>query len=191
MSLFKRTVSRRLAPLCLLCAALVLSACGYRPLFGQNNVSTQTLTNLASIRVTSIADRVGQMLHSALTHRLSPKAHQAQQRFTLHVTLNESLATLAVERDASATRTNLTLTAYYKLIRSGDGKPMTSGSVRTVSSYNILASDFATLTAQNDSRSRAVEDLAETLRLRLAIYFQGPGLVAPQSPVGQTRRVQP
>lgn len=175
MLLSKRFFFSRFTQIGVLCAAVALSACGYRPLYGQNAVSTQAQADLASIYIAPIEDRAGQMLRSALSHRLSPKATNVKRLFTLDVTIEESIAELAVERDASATRGNLTLTAQYTLVRPSNGQIMTSGSATTVSSYNILTSDFATFSAKNDARTRAIDDLAETLRLRLAIYFQGPG----------------
>ncbi|OEJ64121.1 LPS assembly lipoprotein LptE [Magnetovibrio blakemorei] len=175
MLLFKRFFFSRFIQIGVLCAAVALSACGYRPLYGQNSVSTQSQADLASIYITPIDNRAGQMLRSALSHRLMPKATNVKKLFKLNVTIEESITELAVERDASATRGNLTLTAKYSLERAANGQTMTSGSTKTVSSYNILTSDFATFSAENDARSRAIDDLAETMRMRLAIYFQGPG----------------
>lgn len=193
MLLSKRFFFSRLPQIGVLCAAVALSACGYHPLYGQNSVSAQSQADLANIYVEPIKDRAGQLLRSALTHRLSPKAQNRTRIFKLEVTIDESISELAVERDASATRGNLTLTANYTLTRATNGQIMTAGAITTVSSYNILSSDFATLSAENDSRERAINNLAETLRMRLAIYFQGPGSATARqnSTAYQPGRIQP
>jgi hypothetical protein len=59
-------------------------------------------------------------------------------------------------------------------VRSADGLQMNTGTLTTVSSYNILTSDFATHAARTDARSRAIEVLADDIQARLALYFAGP-----------------
>jgi len=177
-----RPIIRMSALAALLIAGATISACGYRPLYGQNGQSSSTPSvqaRLASINVKPIPDRVGQMMRSALTHRLAPRTTTRARAYDISITLSESVATLAVEQSAFATRANLSLSANYVLSRKTDGLPLTSGSIKSVASYNILSSDFATRAAKSDSRSRAVKDVAEILRTRLAIYFQGPGLKQP------------
>lgn len=190
MLLSKRFFYSRALQLGLICTVLAVSACGYQPLYGKSTLSNQSVAQLAEIYVAPIEDRAGQKFRSALTHRLSPTAQPGRRLFTLDVTLEESISTLAVERDASATRGNLTLTATYTLVKVADGKTMTSGSVTTISSYNILKSDFATLSAEKNSRTRAIENLADALRTRLAIYFQSLGSSALNQSSGAQNTLQ-
>lgn len=114
-------------------------------------------------------------MRTAMMRGLSPRAKRSAQAYDISITLDEAVSTLAVEQNAFATRANLTLTANYVLTRRADLLSLASGSVKSVSSYNILASEFATKSAKNDSRKRAIQDVSNTLRTRLAIYFQGPG----------------
>jgi LPS-assembly lipoprotein len=39
-------------------------------------------------------------------------------------------------------------------------------------SYDLLRNKFATLAAEDDARTRALRELAEEIRTRLAIYFE-------------------
>ena len=157
-----------------LCAGLALSACGYRPLYGQNAADPQATQHMAAIHVMPMADRSGQMMRTALVRRLNVKG-QPQTLYKLNVRLSESLQQLAEQRSGFVTRANLTITAEYSLTRADDAGALTSGSVQSVASYNILDSDFATLSAQEDARKRAIESLSDDIRTRLAIFFQGPG----------------
>lgn len=156
------------------CAALALSACGYRPLYGQNAADPQVTQHMAAITVLPMANRNGQMMRTALKRRLAPQG-QTQSLYKLDVTLNESLQQLAEQRSGFVTRANLTLTATYRLSNAQSDQLLTEGAAQTVASYNILVSDFATLSAQEDARKRAIESIADDIRTRLAIYFQGPG----------------
>ena len=156
--------------------SLILGACGYRPLYGQQSGtsgSSNTVAALAQIDVKPIENRSGQKMRTALQRRLSPKG-RSSSLYYLSVELSEGISDLAIDRTAFATRANLSLTAQYQLIRNADGLKMNVGSLTAVSSYNVLTSDFATHAAQTDARSRAIETLAEDIHAHLAIYFAGP-----------------
>ena len=184
---FKPLLTRVPALSALLIAGLVTGACGYRPLYGQSTTGPSAQRHLESINVKPISDRAGQMMRTALTRRLSPHTKRAMQAYDINITLGEAVSTLAVEQNAFATRSNLTLTANYVLTRRTDQLALTSGSIKSVASYNILASEFATKAAKDDSRRRAIQDVSETLRTRLAIYFQGPGQKQPPINTGNGR----
>ncbi|MCW8916914.1 MAG: LPS assembly lipoprotein LptE [Magnetovibrio sp.] len=163
----------------LFASSLTLSGCGYTPLYASNGANSDITPTLKSIEIKHINDRVGQMTRTALKRRFAITAKQSAQPYMLTVTLSESISTLAIEKDASATRANLRLTATYALTRKIDDAPLTSGSVKGVSSYNIINSDFATEAAKKNARARAVDFVAESIRTRLAAYFNGPGKKQP------------
>lgn len=168
MSLSKSRISFVAA---LALTGLGLSACGYTPLYGRTGNNAQVVGQLASIDVRPIPDRVGQMMRMQLKRGLSLKGRQGSADYQLTVTLSERIAKLAVEQSAFATRANLSLTSTYSLVRTSDHGEVTTGSAATVSSYNILSSDFATQTARADARERAVISLAQIIRERLAVFF--------------------
>ena len=158
---------------------LMVAACGYRPLYGPSSTNARVEGQLAGVSIKPIADRVGQMMHTELSRRLNPGGQAARPSHSLAVTLSESVQHLAVERDTFATRANLTVTARYVLVRTVDSVLVEEGSDSVVASYNLLSSDYATLVAEKDARKRAVGELAEQLRNRIAIYFHGPGAGEP------------
>lgn len=155
--------------------ALLSSACGYRPLYGETSTNTLVERQLAAVVVKPIGDRVGQMMHTELARRLNPSGARVPTTHRLSVELSEGVSHLAVERNTFATRANLVLNATYKLVRIRDDKLVDDGKDQVVASYNLLSSDYATLVAQRDARARAVTELAERLRNWAAIYFHGPG----------------
>lgn len=173
MSSFSRRLALRTCALFI--AATALSACGFRPLHGQYSEGDNpgSSANLAAVYIKPIPDRSGQIMRTAMERRFSPTG-QREARYILSVNLTESIAKLAVEQNAFATRANLTLTASYVLERAEDYYQFPAGKTIAVSSYNILASNYATLTAEQNARERAVETLANDLRTRIAILLSAP-----------------
>lgn len=172
MSLSK---TRILVSIALAFAGSSLSACGYTPLYGRSSGGAQVTAELSQIEVRPIVDRVGQMMRTELKRSLSPQGLRDAPQYRLTVTLSEGLAQLAVEESAFATRANLTLSSAYSLVRSADGLEILAGTADSVASYNILSSDFATQSAQSNARERAIVNLAQTIRQRLAVYFLSAG----------------
>lgn len=188
MSLFNQIPSRLGALVSLLMISLIVSACGYRPLYGQSGPTAQTTQNLAAIEIRPIPDRAGQIIRTALKHSLLRNAQQSPKSYDLTITLKESLSSVAVEQNSFATRGNLSISAHFQLIRKSDGLELLTGSANTISSYNILSSDFATLAAKDNARKHGLEGLAATIHTRLAVYFQGPGAKPPPQLSGNTYR---
>jgi LPS-assembly lipoprotein len=51
------------------------------------------------------------------------------------------------------------------------GAVVTRGQESTLSSYNVVASPYATLIAEQDAQKQAVNDLAQRIRLDLGVFF--------------------
>lgn len=146
------------------------SACGFRPLYGQH-ADRSVSDDLAAVKIAPVGDRLGQHLHNFLLDRLNPKGSPAEPKFVLQITLTESLATLAFRKDATATRANLLVSVVYELRDTQTGKRVFRTQSTVTTSYNIVESDFATLSAKADARRRAARNLSDEIRTRLAIYF--------------------
>lgn len=151
--------------------AVGIPGCGFRPLHGHDAGGAPE--QLAAIRIALINDRVGQRLRNLLLDRLTPLGPPAQPGYLLSVDLRESLRNIAIRKDETATRANLTLTARFHLRRVGRSNSFRGTAVST-NSYNILDSDFATLSAETDARGRALRDLAEEIRTRIAAALTNP-----------------
>lgn len=149
-------------------AALAVSGCGFAPIHAQGSGASSKA--LAAIDIQLIADRSGQMLRNELLQKMQPRG-PAPARYTLSVTLRESLANLGIRKDEVATRANLTLAASFTIAELGGAKRKFVGSARSVNSYNILTSDFATLSAREDARRRGVNQLALEIRERTSVWL--------------------
>ena len=159
---------RSLLAASVLAAALAMSGCGFEPLYGQRSGASSAA--LSAIDIQLIADRSGQMLRNELLQQMQPRG-QTRTRYSLVVTLTESLSNLGIRKDEIATRANLTLSATFTITELGGAKRVFSGSARSVNSYNILTSDFATLSAREDARRRGVNQLALEIRERISVWL--------------------
>lgn len=111
------------------------------------------------------------MLRNELLERMQPRGPAKTTRFTLIVKLSEGLHELGIQKNAVATRANLMLNAEFTVADREDGKPLYSGRATSVNSYDILTSDFATLSALGDARRRAVRQLAFDIRERISMWL--------------------
>jgi len=171
------------AALLLLAAAVAGPAgCGFRPLYGGG--SAASAQQLAKIEIVRIPDRTGQRLRNLLIDRLTPEGQPARPDFRLAVSVTESVAELAVRRDESATRANLSIQATYQLTYIGGKEELThTGFASSINSYNRLTSDYATLAAEDDARERALRTIAEEIRLRIAAALKTPAAFRRVEPV--------
>lgn len=157
-----------------LAALLVLTACGFQPLYGAAQTGPNGESPLQSVAVPPIPERLGQMLRIELTNRLSPKGAPQTPDYVLDVKLREVVQNLGFRKDATATRANLNITAEFVLIDARTQQPVFDGTVRSINSYNILTENFATLTAESDARRRAAVDLATEIQSRLGLFLAKP-----------------
>ncbi|MEE2746243.1 MAG: hypothetical protein VX617_05115 [Pseudomonadota bacterium] len=164
MSLFK------IASYVVLTAALY--GCGFKPLYGSLE-NYKTISELANVKISVISERSGQELRNHLLDLMNPRGEPRQPSYRLSVSLSESKRGLALQKSEVSTRANLTIATDFTLIgiKNNAGKKY-SGSSQIISSYNILNSDFATLAAEKNARSRAIKALSAEITNHIAAYIK-------------------
>ncbi len=150
-------------------AALGLGGCGFEPMYGRRN--RPVIARLTAIKIDRIPDRVGQVLRNALLSRMSPAGEPARPLYRLQVTVSQSSSALAIQPDDSITRFNLRLTARFRLYEITSGRLLYKDSTTAVGSYNAVQSDFANLSAERDTATRAAEEASQEITTLLALYF--------------------
>ena len=149
----------------ILSIALWLAGCGFQSLYGQSGARSVDV-DLAAIKIDLISDRVGQQLYNELRDGLNPTGQPTRPLYVLHVKLIESIEELAIRK------ANLNLQAEFKLLGARDGAVLVFGHSRSTTSYNILSSEFATLSALADAQRRGVRVLGTDIKTRLGLYFK-------------------
>ncbi|TNE65159.1 MAG: hypothetical protein EP335_06335 [Alphaproteobacteria bacterium] len=163
---------RMLARITALMASLWLAGCGFTPLYEAGGSADDMRAKLSGIEVAPIADRLGQVMHNQLVQRLNSDGNAEYQ---LVVTLDQSTEGYGFRPDAAATQEQMTITAHVALVSLVDDKTLFADDMRVRTSYDLVLSDFATVTQREDSARRLVLDLAERIHRRLALYFSKTG----------------
>lgn len=154
----------------LLLLPLLLSACGFHPLYGEQSASSAAL---ASVEITRIEDRAGQQLNWLLQDRFYGGHGQSAPAWKLAVTLHTEKQELGTRQDDVSTRARLTLIANFTLTPlTADGTAFT-GHERSFVSYNIFTNPYATRTAEDNAMERGMEELADLMTNRIALYLAG------------------
>ncbi len=151
----------------------VLAGCGFEPLYGPaGQPQSAVVAALAGVHVAPIPDRIGQQLRNDLLDRLTPGGTPSKPTYTLEIALREDREGLAIRKDETVTRFNLTLRARFVLIDRQTRLPIFKGATRSIAAYNVVESTFATLIAEQDAGARTARDVSEEIRNQLAIFFR-------------------
>ncbi|MFL2770767.1 MAG: LPS assembly lipoprotein LptE [Rhodospirillaceae bacterium] len=155
--------------------SLALSACGFKAMYADHNgaggmaTSDLVVTQLSQVDVRPIAERRGMVLRQQLSEKLHPGGI-GSGRYDLQVRLASRTQELGVRKDSTTSRANLILTANYIL---WDGtKRLTRDRVRSTVSYNILDDQYATIASEKNAEARALKQISDEIRVRLAVYFE-------------------
>jgi len=168
---------RRLAPLAL---AGLLAGCGFHPLYGVPDTPGGTMQGtLRSIYVEPVSERLGYQLRNALIDFLDAKGDPVGAVYRLRVTLSQKSEAIGVQSQTAPggvtqtaiTRYNDRLVAEYELLDAKTGAIVAKGTETGLSSYNVLSSPYATLAVQQDADRRAAEDIADRIRVDIAVHF--------------------
>ena len=160
--------------------ALLLGGCGFHPLYAVPGSAHGSIrTNLGSIYIEPIPDRLGYELRNQLIDLLDARADSGGAAYRLHVMLSLKSEAIGVQSQpapggltqTAITRYNDTLTVEYELIDLKTNTAVTHGTETGLSAYNVLSSPYATLAVQQDANKRAADDIADRIRVALAVYF--------------------
>lgn len=161
-----------LAPFAMLACALLLSACGFRPLYGMNGAEPGAQRLFSSIYVdTDDTEIVGYELRNAVMDLMHCTNDPRAARYRLKFSVRQTREGVTIAPDAAITRYDYTLNVKYTLEDAKTGKEITSGTESTLSAYDVVSSPYSTLVAQQSAQKTASQDVAQRLQIDLAIYF--------------------
>jgi LPS-assembly lipoprotein len=127
---------------------------------------------LARVKVQVISDRVGQQAHNFLLDRLNRSGRPVDPRYLLEVRIQVAKTELGIERDETATRAKLVLTARFSLTDIKTRETLLRRTARSTNSYNIVDSAVSTRSAELDAVERAAREISEDIRVLLSLYFR-------------------
>ena len=127
---------------------------------------------MAQVKIELIENRTGQELRNELLDRFNPDGKPAEPRYRLRVQLREAETAVAIERDDTASRSSLAISAAFTLTSVPDGKVVLQGVSTGLNSYGIITNSFATLVGKQDAERRALRSVADDIATRVSLYFQ-------------------
>lgn len=145
--------------LAVIAAALVLSACGFRPLYATAEGGGAGLTQMALVNLDA-PEAIAPVVGRAFERRI--RGEPGAARYDLSVKASEQAERLAVQIDASVTRYNYRLVGDYTLVERGSGKKYT-GNVVSIASFNVVNSQYSTLYAEEQAKEKAAAQLVEDI----------------------------
>ena len=154
-----------LAPL-----GLVLAGCGFHPLYAPRGPRDWD-PDLAAINVVKISDRPGQILAQALRENLNPSGVSVAKRWDLRIGLRVIRSDLGIQRNATATTSELTVSAVFQIV-DRKGTVVYTSSSNAVGDFDQLEDAYATQVAADGARDRAIRQVADEITLRLAIFVR-------------------
>lgn len=158
------------------CSAFaLLSACGFQPIHAKRNASdplSGSLVLLENIELRAPNTLEGNRLKAELSDLLNPQGNVVTKDYVLTMDIQTVEQDLVILSDATASRRQVVLTSPYILTRIADSEPLSSGSISYTGSYAAQDnSNYAAFTVQRDIETRALTELAERYKLRLAGLF--------------------
>ncbi len=149
---------------------LSLNQCTLRPLYATQK--TESSEHLAYVKIANIEGRLGQIMRNSLLQKITPQGQPRNPLYILEVTLNFSDRDLGVAKDATATRSEVSLSANYTLKDYTTGKVLYTGKEVENTDYNILTSSYySNIVSKNNAQEGVVEFMSNLIKLSLASYL--------------------
>ena len=130
-------------------------------------------SNLQSIFIPVARGRVEQLVYNNLRDRLNPLGVPKQPRYRLDYTVLIVKQPVAFAKDETATRLNIRVSVTFSLKDLRSNKVAFNGTTRALAAYNVLRSQYATLAGEQNAEDRAVREVSDEIRLRIAAFFSG------------------
>ena len=153
----------------ILFAAVALSACGLRPLYGGGSGSPVAAT-LRSVEVAPIEGQVGWLMHNKLEERLGAAGEGQAPVYRLEVELDDNITGFGIRGDRAVTRERRTLRARYRLVDLSNGGVVLDATAGSDAGIDVVSSEYATVAAEQTALERLSEVVADQIVARLGLF---------------------
>lgn len=153
---------------------LLLAACGFHPVYGVNKYTAVGVEQkLAQTQIGGIPDREGQYLRNALIDRFYRDGRPANPQYLLDIEeIRERKKDLDITVESDTTREQLRLQTTIKLVDKNTKELLLRRNIQSLTSYNVIESEFANRVSEHQTRENALDDLANQIEMQLALYFK-------------------
>lgn len=156
--------------LAVLAGALLLSACGLKPMYA-GGASGQVAQGLAAVEVPAIEGKAGWLVRNALVDQLGA-AGRAAPRYRLDVRLDDKLEGLGLLSDDTIGRERRTLRARYQLVDMASGAIVLDATAGSDAGIDVVSSEYATIAAEQKALENLARVVADKIVARLALQLR-------------------
>lgn len=153
-----------------LAGALLLSACGLKPMYA-GGASGQVAQGLAAVEVPAIEGKAGWLVRNALVDQLGA-AGRAAPRYRLDVRLDDKLEGLGLLSDDTIGRERRTLRARYQLVDMASGAIVLDATAGSDAGIDVVSSEYATIAAEQKALENLARVVADKIVARLALQLR-------------------
>ena len=156
----------------LLPLALLLSACGLKPMYAGGG-SGAVAQGLSAINVAPIEGRGGWLVRNALVDRLGAGGASGAAQYRLDVRLDDRLEGLGLLSDDTIGRERRTLRARYQLVDLTSGKIVLDATAGSDAGIDVVSSEYATIAAENSALENLSRDVVDRIVTTLSLKLRG------------------
>ena len=157
--------------LAVLACALLLSACGHKPMYA-GGASGPVAQGLTAIEVSPIEGKAGWLMRNALIDRLGSRNVAGTPRYRLDVRLDDKLEGLGLLSDDTISRERRTLRARYQLVDLATGEIVLDATAGSDAGIDVVSSEYATIAAENTALENLTKQVAERVVTRLSLKLR-------------------
>jgi LPS-assembly lipoprotein len=151
---------------------LLLSGCGFQPLYGPTASGEQLSEVMKSVDINTVPGRVGQRIRNELIFRTTGGGYESDRpKYRLDIALRESLQHTLISREGDPEGAIYQVYSEYKLVRLADNKVVLEGHSNARAAYDKVESVFNDIRAKRDAEDRASRTIAEAIRTRVAAFL--------------------
>lgn len=157
---------------------LVLSSCGFKPMYGQNKAGEAELAQLmANIDIdpvrsqTGRQERLSQLLENNLRDRISTLNATGETSYILRTNYEVIEQGYGIREDESVTLINLRLIVEFALVDIESDNAIMDGTARAIVTYDLVQSDFSNMAARQTSLERLAEEASNQVITRVGTFL--------------------
>ncbi|AFX98669.1 hypothetical protein A1OE_476 [Candidatus Endolissoclinum faulkneri L2] len=151
-------------------------ACDFRPLYSTKIIGYNLYNQIfTQIDIKTTDNRLSQILRNAIFDRINPSGIVSKPKYRLDVTIKEDKAEIMLLRESTLTLAQYIVEVKWELIEIITNKALVNGQNERTSNFFINSSEYANLRAERAASFRAITELADDIRLHIALYFDRTG----------------
>lgn len=157
-------------PIGILAGALLLSACGLKPMYA-GGAGGQVAQGLAAVEVPAIEGKAGWLVRNALVDRLG-RSGAVTPRYRLDIRLDDKLEGLGLLSDDTIGRERRTLRARYQLVDTASGAILLDATAGSDAGIDVVSSEYATIAAEQTALENLAKVVADRIVARVALQLR-------------------